>query len=132
MLRRRLFDIGVTKDPSALESARKSVEAMLRLESITGRSGFPARSFRHKGEPRHNDGIWHFTSDGEWEWKADTSSDEIVGHFFAYSVVYDLAADESLKNRLRGAVVADGRPFDRSRSQFDRSTRRTYAMGSIR
>jgi hypothetical protein len=77
---------------------------MLRLESITGRSGFPARSFRHKSEPRHKDGIWHFTSDGEWEWKADTSSDEIVGHFFAYSVVYDLAADEGLRKRLRGAV----------------------------
>ena len=98
------FRYQVTKDSRALESARKSVEAMLRLEAITGRSGFPARSFRHKDEPRHNDGIWHFTSDGEWEWKADTSSDEIVGHFFAYSVVYDLAADKSLKRRLRGAV----------------------------
>jgi hypothetical protein len=93
----------------ALDSARKSVEAMLRLEAITGRAGFPARSFRQKNEPRHEDGIWHFTSDGEWEWKADTSSDEIVGHFFAYSVVYDLAADENLKKRLREAVsrIAD-------------------------
>jgi len=99
------FRYQVTKDSRALESARKSVEAMLRLEAITGRSGFPARSFRHKSEPRHNDGIWHFTSDGEWEWKADTSSDEIVGHFFAYSVVYDLAADDGLRKRLRGAVA---------------------------
>ena len=98
------FRYQLTRDPKALDSARKSVEAMLRLEAITGRSGFPARSFRHKSEPRHNDGIWHFTSDGDWEWKADTSSDEIVGHFFAYSVVYDLAADEDLKERLRGAV----------------------------
>lgn len=99
------FRYAVTKDPQARESMRRSVQAMLRLESITGRSGFPARSFRHKTEPRHKDGIWHFTSDGDWEWKADTSSDEIVGHFFAYSVVYDLAADEELKKRLR-AVVA--------------------------
>jgi hypothetical protein len=103
------FRYAVTKDPEALASARKSVEAMLRLEAITGRSGFPARSFRHKSEPRHQDGIWHFTADGEWEWKADTSSDEIVGHFFAYSVVYDLASDEDLKKRLRAAVsrIAD-------------------------
>jgi hypothetical protein len=99
------FRYQVTKDPSALEAARKSVDAMLRLEKITGRSGFPARSFRHKNEPRHNDGIWHFTADGEWEWKADTSSDEIVGHFFAYSVMYDLAADDELKRRLRGAIA---------------------------
>jgi hypothetical protein len=103
------FRYQVTKDERALDSVRKSVDAMLRLEAITGRSGFPARSFRHKSEPRHNDGIWHFTADGEWEWKADTSSDEIVGHFFAYSVVYDLASDEDLKKRLRGAVsrIAD-------------------------
>ena len=98
------FRYQVTKDPRARTAARQSVEAMLRLEAITGRSGFPARSFRHKGEPRHQDGVWHFTADGDWEWKADTSSDEIVGHFFAYSVVYDLAADEDLRKRLRGAV----------------------------
>ena len=103
------FRYRVTKDSLALESARKSVDAMLRLETITERSGFPARSFRHKDEPRHNEGVWHFTSDGEWEWKADTSSDELVGHFFAYSVLYDLAADEALRKRLRGAVsrIAD-------------------------
>lgn len=103
------FRYRVTRDPRALDAARKSVEAMLRLEAITGRSGFPARSFRHQSEPRHKDGIWHFTTDGEWEWKADTSSDEIVGHFFAYSVVYDLAANEDLRRRLRGAVsrIAD-------------------------
>jgi hypothetical protein len=98
------FRYRVTGDAQALDAMRKSVEAMLRLETITGRSGFPARSFRHKDEPRHNDGIWHFTPDGEWEWKADTSSDEIVGHFFAYSIVYDLAADEELKKRLRAVV----------------------------
>src|SRR6266404_5427870 len=102
------FRYRVTKDSQggsqALDSARKSVDAMLRLEAITGRAGFPARSFRQKNEPRHEDGIWHFTSDGEWEWKADTSSDGIVGHFFAYSVVFDLAADEDLRKRLRGAV----------------------------
>jgi hypothetical protein len=98
------FRYSVTGDRQALDCARKSVEAMLRLEAITGRSGFPARSFRHKSEPRHRDGVWHFTPDGEWEWKADTSSDEIVGHFFAYSVVYDLAADRELKKRLREVV----------------------------
>jgi hypothetical protein len=100
----------VTKDSEALDSLRKSVDAMLRLEAITGRKGFPARSFRQKNEPRHNDGTWHFTPDDEWEWKADTSSDELVGHFFAYSIVYDLSsADETLKKRLRGAVsrIAD-------------------------
>jgi hypothetical protein len=99
------FRFSVTRDSKARDSALQSVEAMLKLVEITGRSGLPARSFRHKSEPRHLDGVWHFTSDGEWEWKGDTSSDEIVGHFFAYSVVYDLVADEPLKKRLRKAVA---------------------------
>ncbi|HKQ07281.1 MAG TPA: hypothetical protein VJ464_19305 [Blastocatellia bacterium] len=99
------FRYAVTKDARALDAMRRSVEAMLRLEAITGRSGFPARSFRERAEPRHEDGIWHFTPDGEWEWKADTSSDEIVGHFFAYSVAYDLIPDRGLKDKLRAAVA---------------------------
>lgn len=93
------YRYAVTRDPQALAAARKSVEAMMRLEEITGRPGFPARSFRHRSEPRHNDGVWHFTPDGEWEWKADTSSDELVGHFFAYAVAYDLMPDEELKKK---------------------------------
>ncbi len=103
------FRYRVTADPKALDSVRRSVEALLRLEAITGRPGFPARSFRQRDEPRHEDGIWHFSSDAKWEWKADTSSDEIVGHFFAYSVVYDLAADGALRKLLRAAVsrIAD-------------------------
>jgi hypothetical protein len=99
------FRYSVTRDPKARDSALKSVEAMLKLADITGRPGLPARSFRHNSEPRHRDGVWHFTPDGEWEWKGDTSSDEIVGYFFAFSVVYDLVADEPLKKRLQKAVA---------------------------
>lgn len=36
----------------------------------------------------------------EWEWKGDTSSDEIVGHFFAYPIAYDLLPDEELKRQV--------------------------------
>src|SRR5437867_2251294 len=61
------FRYRVTKDSQVLDDTLKSVEALLRLEAITGRAGFPARSFRQKNEPRHEDGIWHFTTDGEWE-----------------------------------------------------------------
>jgi hypothetical protein len=99
------FRYRVTKDPQALAAARKSLEAMMRLEEITGHKGFPARSLRHKNEPRHKDGFWHFTKDGEWEWKADTSSDELVGHFFAYSIAYDLLPDAELKKKIRGITA---------------------------
>ncbi|MEW6126654.1 MAG: hypothetical protein AB1757_06405 [Acidobacteriota bacterium] len=98
------FRYAVTTDREALSSAKQSLEAMLRLESITGRSGYPARSFRHKDEPRHKDGFWYFTPDKEWEWKSDTSSDELVGHFFAYAIAYDLLPDVELKKKIQGIV----------------------------
>jgi hypothetical protein len=46
------------------------------------------------------DGQWHWTADGQYYWKGDTSSDEIVGHFFLYSVASDLLDDAPLKQRI--------------------------------
>lgn len=45
-------------------------------------------------------GEWHWTTDGQYYWKADTSSDEIVGHFFIFSIAYDLLPDAELKKRI--------------------------------
>lgn len=86
----------------ALQNATESLKAVLFLEQVTGIRGFPARAVRHKSEPEfgtpHPE--WHRTEDGEWEWKGDTSSDEIVGHFFAYPIAYDLLPDEDLKRQV--------------------------------
>jgi hypothetical protein len=98
------FRYAVTHAPEALANARKSMDALLFLEQITGRPGFPARSYIGRGEYRAADGIWRLTADGAYEWKADTSSDEIVGHFFALSVAWDLLPDAELKERI-GAVI---------------------------
>jgi hypothetical protein len=46
------------------------------------------------------DGQWHWTPDGQYYWKGDTSSDEIVGHFFLYSIATDLLPDPVLKKRI--------------------------------
>ena len=94
------FRYAVTKSPEALANARKSIEAILFLEEVAGRRGFPARSFLRKGDPLPAGGEWHWTKDGEYYWKADTSSDEIVGHFFIFSIAYDLLPDEPLKRRI--------------------------------
>ena len=94
------FRHAVTKSPEALANARKSVEAILFLEEVAGRRGFPARSFIRKGDPMPHGGEWHWTPDGQIYWKADTSSDEIVGHFFIFSIAYDLLPDAGLKKRI--------------------------------
>ena len=94
------FRYAVTKSPDALANARKAIEAILFLEEVAGRRGFPARSFIRKGDRMPHSGEWHWTADKERYWKADTSSDEIVGHFFIYGIAYDLLPDADLKARI--------------------------------
>lgn len=95
----------VTGEREAREYARESMRALLRLEEITGIPGFPARSFIRAGEEeRPADGEWHPSADGKWLWKGDTSSDEIVGHFFAHAVYWELVAEEEERPALRGAL----------------------------
>ncbi|MBO0725581.1 MAG: hypothetical protein J2P52_08280 [Blastocatellia bacterium] len=100
------FRYKVTGEADARANAREGFEAMLRLEEITGIPGFHARSFIKVGEDiQPKDGEWHDTPDGKWRWKGDTSSDEIVGHYFGYAVYYDLVADEAEKRKIRGVVA---------------------------
>ena len=99
------FRFRVTGEADARKNARRGMDAILRLEAITGIPGFPARSFIKAGEdPQPGDGEWHDTPDRAWRWKGDTSSDEIVGHYFVYPIYHDLVAEDSEKPALRGAV----------------------------
>ena len=99
------FRYKATGQADAQANARQGMRALLRLESITGIPGFPARSFIKPGtDVQPGDGEWHDTADREWRWKGDTSSDEIVGHYFVYPIYYDLVADEEEKPILRGAI----------------------------
>lgn len=98
------YRYAVTKSPEAREYARQSLEAMMFLQTVTEMPGFVARSFALPNE-RHCTGEWdHLTSDGNWRWKGDTSSDEIDGHYYAYSLYYDLVADEKEKEEIRTKV----------------------------
>jgi hypothetical protein len=100
------FRYKVTGEADARANAKQGFEAMLRLEEITGIPGFHARSFIKIGEEiQPGDGEWHTTPDGAWRWKGDTSSDEIVGHYFGYAIYYDLLADEKEKERIRGVIT---------------------------
>lgn len=99
------FRFKVTGEADARENARRGMQAILRLEAITGIPGFPARSFIRTGvDVQPKDGEWHDTPDKAWRWKGDTSSDEIVGHYFVYPIYYDLVADEREKGALRDGL----------------------------
>jgi hypothetical protein len=99
------FRYAVTKSPEALINAKKSIEAVLFLEEVAGQRGFPARSYIRKGEPLPQDGQWHWTKDGGYCWKGDTSSDEIVGHFFLYAVATDLLPDAALRTKIAATTT---------------------------
>jgi hypothetical protein len=99
------YRYAVTRAPDARAKAQRALHAIMRLEAITGLPGFYARSFVSKDEPRPQSGEWHPTPDGQWLWKGDTSSDESVGHYYAYALYYDLVADQSEKAAI-GKVVA--------------------------
>jgi hypothetical protein len=98
------FRYSVNKDPDALARARRAVEAVLFLEEVTGVPGLPARSYVKKDDSRPKDGTWHWAADRQIQWKGDTSSDEIVGHFFILSIAYDLLPDDVLKARMAASV----------------------------
>jgi hypothetical protein len=99
------FRYGLTREADARENARRGMQAIMRLEAITGIPGFPARSFIKVGEDvQPKDGEWHDAADKGWRWKGDTSSDEIVGHYFVYPIYHDLVASEEEKPELRSAI----------------------------
>ena len=101
------FRYAATHSPDALRNAENSLKGLYRLLWITGIPGFPARSYIHRGEGGDTDGMWHWAAAQAWKWKGDTSSDELVGHFFVYSIAYDLLPqeDEFDREAIRNAAV---------------------------
>jgi hypothetical protein len=99
-----VFRYAATRSPVALRNAQASLQALLRLTTITGIPGLPARSLMRKGDYREPGGEWHSTPDGHWDWKGDTSSDELVGHFFAYWVAWNLLPKHGDRDAIRTAV----------------------------
>ncbi|PYJ02680.1 MAG: hypothetical protein DME25_15525 [Verrucomicrobia bacterium] len=102
------YRYAVTKAPEAKAQAWRSMQALLRLESLTGIPGFPARAVCRTNEPQfgsrslRSDPEWHPSPiEPGWYWKGETSSDEIDGHYLAWQVFYDLAADEEQKRQVR-------------------------------
>jgi len=96
----QVYRYAVTKDPRARAEAVNTFKALIWLEQMSGIPGFPARAVWVKGERGHKStggsggypAEWHDVPGGIFEWKGDTSSDEICGHFYAISLFLELVA----------------------------------------
>ena len=96
------YKYAVTGDETAKVEAEESFKAMIWLERITPIDGFIARSIwsttadKDERSKEGSGGLpakWYPTPDGKWFWKGDTSSDEVIAHFYAVSLFYDLVAE---------------------------------------
>jgi hypothetical protein len=92
------FRYAVTKEDEALQNVSESLDAMERLYTINKIPGFPSRSFERRGY-KYEDEAWRRADDPEWDWKSTTSSDEAIGHIFAFGVIAELVDDPELKNK---------------------------------
>lgn len=111
----KCFEYAATHDPEAKRIARRHFDYLHRLETITGIPGFVARSVRPSQDAPGGHEEYHYGGGGEWhestvepgwQWKGDTSSDELSGQFFAWGVYYDLVAhgDEQEERRVEALV----------------------------
>ncbi len=83
------FRYAVTNETEALQNIRESLAAMERLYTVNEVPGFPSRSFERRGY-KYEDKPWRRAEDTEWDWKSTTSSDEAIGHVFAFGVIAEL------------------------------------------
>ena len=103
------YRYAVTKDPEARKEAANTFQALRWLEAMTGIPGFPARAVFTKGDQDHKSmsgsgGLpaeWHDTADGKFEWKGDTSSDELCSHFYSTTLFLELAAQGKEKDQAK-------------------------------
>lgn len=129
------FAYAATRDPAARRRARAAFEALRFLSLVTqggrppARPGFVARTILPADGPDPNlvytrerdetmratrDRLWKIlhprwpvSADGKWYWKADTSSDELDGHYFFYALYYDLVAETpEEKDEVRRVVTS--------------------------
>jgi hypothetical protein len=92
-----VFRYAVTKSEEALQNVRESLDAMKRLYTINSIPGFPSRSFERRGY-KFEDKAWRRAEDPEWDWKSTTSSDEAIGHIFAFGAIAELIDEPELRN----------------------------------
>lgn len=118
----------VTGNKDAKVKARKALNFLMKLQTITETDGFFARTvvpieWQHLNDNNRTynnkelaealvdevrfkpvEKRWHESTDGKWLWKGDTSSDEMCGHMAAYYFYYEHVADEKEKVIVKNHV----------------------------
>ncbi len=101
------FRYAATRDPQARRRARESMRALLGLLDVTGIPGFPARALVYDGERAFRTGPaanWYRSPrDPRVRYKAETSADEIDGHYLAWYVYSQLVANRREKLEIARA-----------------------------
>lgn len=98
------FRYATTGEQQALDHTIESLDAMARLFDVNPVPGFPARSYERRGEGDTRNILsdperWQLADHPDWYWKATTSSDEAIGHIFAFGVVAELVDHEPTKQK---------------------------------
>ncbi len=108
------YKYAVTKDEAARKEAVDAFRAMVWLDDITPKPGFIARAIwsvqgdKGRRSERGSGGLpakWYPTADGLWQWKGDTSSDEVNGHMYSVSLFHDLVAKGEEKQRAKEHIA---------------------------
>jgi hypothetical protein len=127
----QIFRYATTKEKEAKSEAWKYFSGVEFLHNVTGTKGFIARSAVRCGDP-HGGGDSGICPHGSpnscgwvnstkcfhgideeskdtccWEWKRDTSSDEVTGHFFTLFAAYEHLAETSSEKRRVANLLCD-------------------------
>ena len=96
------YRYAATGEAEARREAERAFGALEWLEAVTTIPGYVTKCI--VPADTHPGGTWYPSADGHWRWKGDCSSDEIVGHFYAYSLYHDLVADAAGRRRVAALV----------------------------
>ncbi len=110
------YRYAVTHEPQARAAATNTFHALRWLRTMTGIPGFVARGLWVVGEKGHKatggsggyPAEWNPVAGGRFEWKGDTSSDELCSHFYSTARFLETAAqgDELRQGREHLAAIA--------------------------
>ena len=98
------YKYALSPSKQQLERVEQVFAGMKLLVDVTGVKGLMARSAVSPDEPVPSGGTWHNSTNPDyegWLWKGDASSDEVVGHMFAYPVIMAAMPNSTIATQAR-------------------------------